>query len=132
MFLGTSGIISGMMRIGDVVSVIRHKKEIIIKQINPKQWWPTLEALYKNRFNSLVSVASRYIYNKDHAVDCVHDAFAKATEYFNNPKNKDRKIREQILVWLVIKAVKKKNKKESREIPFGDTRYLEQSDRSGV
>ena len=96
----------------------------MVYRINEKQWWPTLEALYNNRFNSLVSVASRYVYNRDHAVDCVHDAFAKAQEYFNNPKNKERKIREQILVWLVIKAVKRKNKKESREIPFGDTRYF--------
>lgn len=99
-----------------------------MKQINPKQYWGSLELLYKNRFNSLVSVASKYIYNRDHAVDCVHSAFARAQEYFNNPKNKDRKVREQILVWLVIKEVKKKNKKESREIPYGDTRvFMEDS-----
>jgi DNA-directed RNA polymerase specialized sigma24 family protein len=93
------------------------------KDINPKQWWPDVESLYEARLGSLLKVASKYIYNRDHAIDVVHDAFAKATTYFNDPKNKDRKVREQILVWLVIKACKRRNK-ESREIPYGDTRYF--------
>jgi hypothetical protein len=92
--------------------------------INPNQWWKDLDLLYRNRLNSLLAVASRHVYNKDLALEVVHDAFAKAQEYFNNPKNKDRKVREQILVWLVLKAAKKKNKKESRELPAGDTRYF--------
>jgi hypothetical protein len=46
----------------------------------------------------------------------VHDAFAKAQKYFND--NPERKVRENILHWLVIKACKKLNK-YSREVPFG-------------
>lgn len=100
-------------------------------KINPKQWWKDLDTIYRNRFGSLTAVASKYVYNKDHAVDIVHDAFAKAQEYFN--KNPDRKVREQILVWLVIKAAKRKNRKESRELPMGDTRYfVEHFEQEGV
>lgn len=99
-------------------------KNLMKNNINPKQYWGSLELLYKNRFNSLMALAGRYVYNRDHAVDCVHSAFARAQEYFNNPRNKNRKVREQILVWLVLKEVKKKNRKESREIPYGDTRLF--------
>lgn len=49
-------------------------------------------------------------------MDAVQDAFVKAQEYFK--KNPDRKVRENILHWLVIKACKKLNK-YSREIPVG-------------
>lgn len=91
---------------------------------NPRQYFKTVEELYEKRFNALLAVANRHVYNKDLAVDAVHDAFAKALEYFK--KNPDKKVREQIMVWLVLKACKKLNK-YSAEIPFGDTRIFNES-----
>lgn len=86
---------------------------------NPRQYFKTVEEIYEKRFNALLAVANRHVYNKDLSVDAVHDAFAKAIEYFN--KNPERKVREQIMIWLVLKACKRLNK-HSKEIPFGDTR----------
>lgn len=83
---------------------------------NPKQYFNTVEELYKNRFGVLTSVASRHIYNRDYAVDAVQDAFCKAVEYFN--KHPEKKVRESIVIWLVLKACKKYNK-FSVEVPFG-------------
>ncbi len=64
-----------------------------------------------------MSLAGRHIYNRDLALDVVHDALAKAVKYFN--EHPDRKVRENIIDWLILKACKKANK-YSREIPAGD------------
>ncbi len=85
-------------------------------QINPKQWWSSVESIYKARMNSFLDLASRHVYNKDHAIDAVQDAMVKAVEYFK--KNPDRKVREQVLRWLILKSCKKINR-HSKEIPFG-------------
>lgn len=85
-------------------------------KINNRQYFKDLDTAYKLRFGALMSTAYRHVYNKDLAVDAVHDAFVKAVEYFN--KNKERKVRENILHWLVIKSCKKINK-FSREVPYG-------------
>jgi len=84
--------------------------------LNPRQWWPDVETLYKARLNSFLALAARHIYNKDHSIDVVQDAMVKTVEYFN--KNPDRKIREQIVRWQILKAVKRANK-YSREVPWG-------------
>lgn len=84
--------------------------------INPKQYFTDVESIYKARFNSFLALASRHVYNKDYAVDAVQDAMVKAVEYF--AKNPHRKVREQIMRWLILKSVKKINK-YSKEIPWG-------------
>ena len=85
-------------------------------KLNPKQWFPDVESIYKARMNSFLALASRHVYNKDFAIDAVQDACVKAVEYFK--KNPERKVREQIMRWLILKSCKKINK-YSKEIPFG-------------
>lgn len=77
--------------------------------------------------NAFLALASRHVFNKDHAVDAVQDAVVKTVEYFK--KNPDRKIREQIVRWQVLKACKRINK-YSKEIPYGlmNESYVEQDD----
>ena len=91
------------------------RKRLAFNQVS-KQWFPTVEALYKARLNALLAVASRYVYNKDLALDMVHDALAKSLAYFQ--KHPERKIRENIVHLLIIKACKKANK-TSVEVPYG-------------
>lgn len=79
-----------------------------------KQYFESVEQLYNVRLNYLISFASRHIYNRDFAIDAVHDALAKAVEYF--AKHEDRKVQLQIIEWLIIKSCKKLNK-YSNEIP---------------
>ena len=81
---------------------------------NVKQYFDTVESLYKQRLNRMVFVANKYIYNKDYSIDAVHDGLAKSVEYFNN--HPDRKVQLEIVEWLIIKACKKLNR-YSREIP---------------
>jgi hypothetical protein len=90
------------------------------------QYWNSIEEIYKARMGSFLKLASRHVYNKDLAIDCVHDALAKSVEYFN--KHKERKVREDVINWLVLKACKKANK-FSREVPFGDIRTMAQIQR---
>lgn len=85
-------------------------------KINPRQYFKDLDTAYKVRFNALLSTACRHIYNRDYAVDAVQDAFVRAQVYFKD--HPDRKVRENILHWLVIKSCKRLNK-YSREIPYG-------------
>lgn len=87
-----------------------------MKKINPKQFWLSIDHIYRHRMESFLALASKHVYNKDHAIDCVHDALAKTQEYLN--KHPERKVREMIVRFLILKACKKKNK-ESREIPSG-------------
>jgi hypothetical protein len=57
---------------------------------------------------AFLSLARKHIFNRDYAIDAVHDAFAKSVEYFNRyPENK---VRESILNWLILKACKEYNK----------------------
>ncbi len=95
--------------------------------INKKQWFPDVESIYKARMNSFLALASRHVYNKDYAIDAVQDACVKAVEYFK--KNPDRKVREQVMRWLILKSVKKINK-YSKELPYGlmNESYVEQDD----
>lgn len=85
-------------------------------KINPRQFWPDVESIYKARMSSFLALASRHVYNKDYAIDAVQDACVKAVEYFK--KNPERKVREQIMRWLILKSCKKINK-YSKEIPYG-------------
>lgn len=96
-------------------------------KMNPKQWFPDVESIYKARMNSFLALASRHVYNKDYAIDAVQDACVKAVEYFK--KNPERKVREQVMRWLILKSCKKINK-YSKEIPFGlmNESYVEQDD----
>ena len=81
-----------------------------------KQYWTTVESMYRDRFNSFVLLASRHVYNKDLAVDVVHDAFVKVLKYFN--EHPDRKVREHIVNHKIIQACKRANK-YSKELPSG-------------
>ncbi len=83
-----------------------------MRQPNPKQYFRDVDQVYRERLNAFVSLASRYVYNKDHAIDVVHSAVARSVAYFN--KHPEKKVREQIINWLILKECKKKNK-ESRE-----------------
>lgn len=86
------------------------------KPINPKQFWLTVEEIYAKRLNAFISTARRHCYNQDDAIDVVHSALAKSITYFQ--KNPHRKVREQIVHWLIIKECKKHNK-GSIEVPYG-------------
>lgn len=96
-----------------------------MKRSNPKQYFNSVEDLYTKQLDHFTALARRHVYNKDLALDVVHDAFAKALIYFN--KHPSKKVRPQIMEWLVLKACKKVNK-NSVEIPMGDTRYYGQVD----
>jgi hypothetical protein len=89
-----------------------------------KQWWPDVESLYKARLNHFLSVANRHIYNRDYSIDAVHDALAKSVEYLS--KHPERKMREQIVDFQIIKACKRINK-YSYEIPVEDISIFEES-----
>lgn len=73
---------------------------------------------------SFLSTANKHIFNREYAIDAVHDAFAKAQQYSN--KNPGRNFREQILHVLIIRACRKYNKRFSAEIPYGSLNDLEQ------
>ena len=81
------------------------------------QYFGSVEDMYKCRLNSFISLAGRHLYNRDYAIDAVHDAFIRAVEYFT--KNPDKKVREHIMNFHILKACKKINKKNSWEIPYG-------------
>ncbi len=87
---------------------------------NPKhepQYFTTLDQIYKERMNALMSTANKHIYNRDYSIDAVQEAFVKAVVYHN--KHPDRNFREQIMHVLVIRACRKINKRFSAEIPSG-------------
>lgn len=88
------------------------------KPINPKQFWLTVDEIYKKRLNAFLSTARRHSYNQDEAIDIVHAALAKSITYFKKKKNADRKVREQIVHWLIIKECKRHNR-GSIEVPYG-------------
>ena len=83
---------------------------------NSAAFWPNLDALYKARLNSFLELAGHHIYNRDHAIDVVHNAFAKSVSYFN--KNPNKKVSEFIVRNLILRACKKENR-FSREKPAG-------------
>lgn len=86
------------------------------KKQYPKQYFKSLEEIYRLRFGAFLSLANRHIYNKDYAIDAVHEAFEKSVEYFN--KNTTRKVREQIIQWRILRACKRLNK-YGKEVPVG-------------
>src|SRR5688500_4363842 len=88
------------------------------KPINTQQFWLTVEEIYDKRLNAFLSTDRRQCYNQDDAIDIVHSALAKSIAYFQKKKNADRKVREQIIHWLIIKECKRYNK-GSIEVPYG-------------
>ncbi len=80
------------------------------------QYFTKLEDLYKLRMGSFMQTANMHIFNKDYAMDAIHDAFAKAQVYHN--KNPERNFREQIMHVLIIRSCRKYNKKYSQEVSF--------------
>jgi DNA-directed RNA polymerase specialized sigma24 family protein len=91
-----------------------------VKNANPRQYFTTVEDLYKNQFMHFVKIAGRHVYNRDLAIDVVHDAFIKSLEYFK--KHPEKKVRPHIMEYLVLRAAKRKNR-ESKEIPSGLNPY---------
>lgn len=87
-----------------------------------KQYFQTIEEIYKTRFGSFVALASRHVYNKDLAIDVVHNALVKTLEY--KKKRPKMNVDERIIRFLILKACKKMNK-YSVEVPYGDTRDME-------
>ena len=83
------------------------------------QYWPTVSALYEKRHAHFVSLAMRHLFNRDYAFDAVNDAFAETVKYFNKPQHKEKKVREHIVVFQVLKACKRINKRFSLELPSG-------------
>lgn len=81
-----------------------------------KQWFPSIEAIYKQRMGAFLALAKRHVYNRDLAIDVVHSALAQSVEYFN--KNPTRKVREDIINWRILKECKRVNK-YSVEVPYG-------------
>lgn len=100
-----------------------------MRRPNPKQFFRTIEQLYKERLNAFLALASRHVYNRDHAIDIVHAALAKSLDYFK--KHPERAAREQIVHWLILKECKRKNK-ESREIPMPSTWFEEEKNANTV
>lgn len=84
--------------------------------INKRQYFPDVESIYKARMGAFLALARRHLFNHDHAIDAVQNAFIKAVEYFK--ANPDRKVREQVIRWLVLKSCKRINK-TSKEISWG-------------
>ena len=91
-------------------------------QAGGKQYFKTVEEIYKTRLNSFLALASRHVYNKDLALDVVHNAITKSLEY--KKKNPKMNVDEQIIRFLILKACKKMNK-YSVEIPYGDSSDFE-------
>lgn len=85
-----------------------------------KQWFPTVEALYKAKLNSLLALASRHLYQKDQAMDVVHNALVKSLIYFN--KNPTKKVREQVVHLEILRACKRANR-YCVEVPSGSMNY---------
>lgn len=81
------------------------------------QYFQTPDDLYKQRFNYFVALASRHLANKNEAVDVVHAAFAKTLEYLK--EHPDKKIREHIVAFRILKICKKLNKRHNIEVSFG-------------
>jgi hypothetical protein len=81
-----------------------------------KGYFNSVEELYEKRLERMLSVARKYIYNKDLALDVVHNALAKSIVYFQ--KHPDKKIQLQIVEFLIIKSCKKYNR-YSPEMPSG-------------
>lgn len=75
----------------------------------------TLEEAYKALVPSLVSYASKHIYNKDYAIDAVQDAFVKAQIYLS--KHPGARISGFLLKREVIRACRRLNK-YSIEVPM--------------
>lgn len=84
--------------------------------VNSRQYFPSVDEMYKSRLNLFLARARCQVYNKDHAIDAVHDALIKTIKYFN--KYTDKKVRAQVMLWNIDKACKKINK-YSKEIPYG-------------
>ena len=76
--------------------------------VHSNQWYPTVEALYRAKLPALLSLAKRHVYRHDLALDVVHDALAKSLVYFQ--KHPDKKVREQIVHFQILKACKRANK----------------------
>lgn len=87
------------------------------KQVESYQYFDSIEQIYKARLGAFIKLARRHVYNPDLAIDVVHNALARSVKYFND--NPERKIREEVVRWLILKECKKMNK-YSREIPVGD------------
>lgn len=86
------------------------------------QYFTSVEEIYRTRFNAFVALASRHVYNKDLAIDVVHNAMVKTLEY--KSKRPKMNVDERIIRFLILKACKKMNK-YSVEVPYGDTRDME-------
>ena len=74
----------------------------------------TLEEAYKALVPSLVSYASKHIYNRDYAIDAVQDAFVKAQIYLN--KRPTARVSGFLLKREVIRACRRLNR-YSVELP---------------
>lgn len=86
------------------------------RKVKNNKFWPNLDVLYKVRLNSFLELAGQHIYNRDHAIDAVHDAFTKSLKYFN--KNPNKKVSEFVVRSLILRSCKKMNK-YSKEVPYG-------------
>ncbi len=87
---------------------------------NVKQYFVSLDDLYKARLNLFIQTANRCLMNTDHAMDAVHDAFVKAAIYAK--KHPGCHFRERVVNVLVIRACAKINKKYGNEVQY-ETSY---------
>lgn len=81
-----------------------------------------IEEAYKDLAVRMSAVARRHIYNRDYAIDAVHDAFTKAAE--NAKKKPGKGVSGFILMRELMRACRRINKKGSIEVPtdFSDMR----------
>lgn len=77
--------------------------------------YDSLDLAYKDLSERLTSIARRHIYNRDYAVDAVHDAFVKAAEYVQ--KNPKRKVSGFLIARELMRACRRLNKRSSVEVP---------------
>jgi DNA-directed RNA polymerase specialized sigma24 family protein len=84
-----------------------------------KKHYDTIEEAYKEAFEPLLTYAKRHLYNKDEAIDCVHDAFEKWMVFANNSK-KAETISVYLLYREVMRACRRRNKRASIEVLSND------------
>lgn len=76
----------------------------------------TLDEAYRGLFDVLLAIANRHIYNRDYAVDAVHNAFTKAAE--NIAKKPTNRVSGFLLARETVRACRRLNK-YSVEVPSG-------------
>lgn len=83
-------------------TILEAKVEPRTENIDP------LEEFYKNKIAYLIAFASRHVYNRDYAIDVVHDGLAMVLQW--SRKNPGKRVDMNVVKFLILRACKKANK----------------------